>query len=317
MLCPKLPVLAPLLAVTLVACGSSKPAGTVTQSNTTAPTLTAIAVSPADGSVPAGIAARFTATGSFSDGSNQDVTSSLTWTAADAACASARSDVVGAFDSHGACATTITAKDATTGLSGTASLTVLNATLQQPIAIAPIDPTLLVGATLKLTVSGLLSDGSSADLTFISWQSSDPTVAFVGSNGTVLAIKAGTTTITATEPATGFSDTTTVTVTIVPGVLSYLSVSPGSVIGGSTRAVVGTVALNSPAPADKIITLTSSSASAVVSPASVTIAAGASSGTFQVTTSAVTQRTKVTITAASNDIGDPSKTATLNMRVAH
>jgi Big-like domain-containing protein len=310
-------------AATLIACGSSTPkAGGNNTGNETniAPTLTGLAVSPLDASVPAGISARFTATGTFSDGSSQDVTNAVTWTAADATCATARTDVIGAFDTHGACSTALTAKDAATGVSASASLTVLSATLDVtvPIAIAPIDPTLLVGATLKLTVSGILSDGSSADLTFVQWQSSDPTVAFIGSDGTVLAIKAGTTTITATELTTGLSDTTTVTVTTIPGVLSYLSLSPGSVIGGGTRVVTGTVALDSPAQTDKTITLTSNNdVAATANPASIVIAAGASSGTFQVTTTAVDKRTKVTITATSSDAGDPIKTATLNVRKAH
>jgi trimeric autotransporter adhesin len=314
-------IAAPLLASTLLACGSNashSTAGTNTTGSTAA-ALTALAVSPSDVSVPAGLSARFTATGTYSDGSTKDVTNDVTWTAADASCAGSRTDAADAFDTHATCTTTITAKDQATGVSGTASLTVVNATLVSgSLAIAPIDPTLLLGATLQLSLTGILTDDSIANLTFVNWQSSDPSVAFIGSNGTVLAVKAGTTTITATEPVTGESATTTVTVTTVPGVLSYLSLSPGSVIGGGARTVLGTVALDSPAVTDKTIALTSSDGTvAVPSPASITIPAGASSGTFQVTTTAVDHRTKITITATSSDSADPTKTATLNVRKAH
>ena len=75
--------------------------------------------------------------------------------------------------------------------------------------------------------------------------------------------------------------------------LSTVRVNPSSVMGGTS--VEGTVNLNSIAPTGGlVVTLTDNSASVTV-PASVTVAAGATSRTFTVTTSAVSADTTATI----------------------
>src|SRR6202142_3539153 len=49
--------------------------------------LTSIAVGPPDSSVAMGLSSQFTATGLYSDGSKQDLSSQVTWTSANAAAA--------------------------------------------------------------------------------------------------------------------------------------------------------------------------------------------------------------------------------------
>jgi hypothetical protein len=73
------------------------------------------------------------------------------------------------------------------------------------------------------------------------------------------------------------------------------------------------VYLTSPAGDPKVVTLTTSDPSVTVDPATITIASGDVSGTFQVTTTPLDKRKKVTITATSDD---GFKTATLNDRAA-
>lgn len=82
-----------------------------------------------------------------------------------------------------------------------------------------------------------------------------------------------------------------------PGAVTITSVgiSPSAVTGGATST--GTVTLSGPAPGSATVNLTSSTSAAVV-PASVTIGAGSSSATFNVGTSSVTASTPVTITAS-------------------
>lgn len=78
--------------------------------------------------------------------------------------------------------------------------------------------------------------------------------------------------------------------------LSSISVSPTSVIGGA--AVSGYIFLNSSAPAGGIVVSLSSNNSAVTVPATVGVSEGASGAQFIITTSGVPATTVVTITAS-------------------
>jgi hypothetical protein len=94
-----------------------------------------------------------------------------------------------------------------------------------------------------------------------------------------------------------------------PAALSAVSVSPTSVTGGTSAQ--GTVTLTAAAPAGgAVVSLSSSNPGAAGVPASVTIAAAATSATFAVTTSSVTANTPVTLTATYNGT---STTATLTV----
>jgi len=95
---------------------------------------------------------------------------------------------------------------------------------------------------------------------------------------------------TATGNATGFAY-------IYPFQLSSVTVSPNSVVGGSGAVVTGTVTLVQNAPAGGLtVTLKSNTGSAVV-PASVVIAAGTKTATFNITHSKVAADKIVTISA--------------------
>jgi subtilisin family serine protease len=101
------------------------------------------------------------------------------------------------------------------------------------------------------------------------------------------------------------------TLSLPLGSLSTVSVNPVSVNGGT--AATGTVTLGSPAPAGGVVvTLTSSSAAAVV-PASVTVAAGARTATFAISTTSVVASTAAVITGSSLGV---SKTTTVTVNPA-
>ncbi len=94
-----------------------------------------------------------------------------------------------------------------------------------------------------------------------------------------------------------------------PAALSALSVSPASVTGGS--AAQGTVTLTAAAPVGGFpVTLSSSNPATASVPGSVSVAQGATSAGFTVTTSAVTASTPVTITASA---GSATRSATLTV----
>jgi hypothetical protein len=89
--------------------------------------------------------------------------------------------------------------------------------------------------------------------------------------------------------------TQTASLTIVPQLLSSLSVSPATVQGGNSST--GTVTLAIPAPAGGIDVALSSDNAAATVPASATVASGATTATFTVATSPVVVPTSATISA--------------------
>ena len=94
-----------------------------------------------------------------------------------------------------------------------------------------------------------------------------------------------------------------------PATLSSVTMTPSSVTGGS--ASTGRVTLSSGAPSGGAVVALSSGNTAVATvPASVTVAAGATSATFPATTAAVSTSAPVTVTAAYNGV---ARTATLTV----
>jgi hypothetical protein len=90
----------------------------------------------------------------------------------------------------------------------------------------------------------------------------------------------------------------TANVTILPPVLTGLSVSPSPVQGGSSTVVTGKVTINAPAPSvGSIVTLTSSNPQVLSIPAGVKIVGGTTSVTFPTRHFAVTTTQFVTVTA--------------------
>ena len=94
-----------------------------------------------------------------------------------------------------------------------------------------------------------------------------------------------------------------------PATLSSLMLNPTSVVGGNSSQ--GTVTLTGAAPSGgAVVTLASNNTAIATVPASVNIAAGATSASFTVTTRSVTTSTSVAISAAYNGV---TRTATLTI----
>lgn len=196
----------------------------------TSATLQAINISPVNPSTPVGFTQQFTATGLFSDGTTEDLTTSVTWQSSNQTIA----EISNAGGSHGlatalsAGMTTISAIDANTGVSGSTTFRVTAAVLQE-ISVTPVNPSSPVGFTQQFIATGLFSDGTTEDLTTtVGWQSSDETIADIsnvqGSQGIATALSIGMTTISAIDANTGVSGSTTLKVTAVA--LQAISVTP-------------------------------------------------------------------------------------------
>ena len=121
------------------------------------------------------------------------------------------------------------------------------------------------------------------------------------------------TTVTISGAYGGVMRSAMLTVTPPPAVLSSVSFDPDSVTGGN--GATKTITLSAAAPAGGAIVMLSSSNLAVATvPASVIVAAGASSANFTISTSSVTVSTAVTISATLDGI---TKSAVLTVDPAN
>ena len=187
--------------------------------------LVALAVTPVNPSVPRGLTVQFAATGTYSDGSTQDVTQTATWTVDDQAVASISNGVSRGLATGLAIGQTTVR--ATLGVvPGSSDLTVTPALLSA-IGVVPVNPSVPLGLTQHLTATGVYTDGTTQALTSLAtWSTSDGTVATVsnavGSEGLATTLSRGTTTLTATFG--GRSGSTQLTVSAA--VLQSIEVTP-------------------------------------------------------------------------------------------
>jgi hypothetical protein len=104
-----------------------------------------------------------------------------------------------------------------TGGSATTTLIITNAEIVS-MTVLPDHAVIPLGQNKQLTATGILSDGSTADVTRdVNWMSSNPSVALVGNTpgqqGTVFSKSTGVSIITIRDPASGIKGTSKVSVT--------------------------------------------------------------------------------------------------------
>ena len=185
----------------------------------TAPILTSLAVTPPGPSIAKGTIVQLIATGTFSDGSTEILTSQVSWTSGNNSIAqvSDQAMIKGLVFGLGLGSASITAT--LSGIQGSTPVFVTAPTLVS-IIVTPANPTLPVGTkTFQMTATAVFSDGSMEDVTEdANWTSSDARIAQVKSdegksNGLLRAKNPGKVKITATVPTLGGSGSTSVTVT--------------------------------------------------------------------------------------------------------
>jgi len=160
--------------------------------------LTGISTSPAsvpDG-LPIGVSQQFTATGSYSDGSVQDLTATVTW--------SSSAPATAPVDANGL---------ATGQAVGTANITAsVSGVTSNAVAVQVIDPNLVsitvappvvtdplaVGRSMSFTAEGVFDNNQSYDVTdYVTWNSSNTSIATIIQTGRATAHDEGTTNISA------------------------------------------------------------------------------------------------------------------------
>jgi hypothetical protein len=271
-------------------------------------TLVSITVTPPSPTIPAGLTRQFTAMGTYTDGSVQNINSQVLWATVDTAVATISNSggSEGLATGVGVGETNVTA---TLGVVvGTAHLTVIAPVLQS-IAVTPTNPSIPLGTTQNFIATGTYSQGPTQNLTaLVLWSSSASSVATIsnaaGSEGEATALVVGDTTITATY--LGVSGNTNLNVsgaalqsiTVTPANLTVANGTQiqykaiGNYTGGTTVDLTTQATWN-----------TSDNTKATVSNAggseglATTIAVG---GPFNVTATfnAVTGQTPLTVTAA-------------------
>jgi hypothetical protein len=207
-------------------------------------TLVSIAITPPAPSIALGTTQQFTATGTYTDNSTQDLTTQVTWASATVSVATI-SNAAGSNGLATSVAAGSTSVIATWGgiTSIPVTLTVTPATLVS-IAIAPPAPSIALGTTQQFTATGTYTDNSTQNLTtHVTWTSATPSVATIsnaaGSNGLATSVATGSTSVTA---MLGTVASHAVTLTVTPATLVSITVTSirPKIPLGSTRPLTAT-----------------------------------------------------------------------------
>jgi hypothetical protein len=171
----------------------------------TSATITSVVISPTNVTIPTGGARRFSATGVFSDSSQQDLSATVTWASSNTAVATVgnTSTVPGFAVGVSAGTSTISATFTFAGTStaGTTVLTVSSATLAS-IDLTPPTAEIAPASGQQYTAMGTFTDGSSENLnTLVKWSSANASIAIVSNAGFATGESSGVVVITAQSGA--------------------------------------------------------------------------------------------------------------------
>jgi hypothetical protein len=206
------------------------------------PGLVSIAIAPSAPSVLVGLTQQLVAAGTYSDGSMQ-ILPSVAWNSSNPSIATISNSTGSAGIAIALATGTSTISASVGNVSSSTTLTVPTVT---SMSLTPTNPSVAINATtqLKLTATGVYSDGTSRDITaYVSWASSNSVVASVMPStfvsGVIAPVSIGTTNITATLG--GMSASTMVTVSastaVPPPVVT--GVTPNSGTAGTQITIAG------------------------------------------------------------------------------
>jgi trimeric autotransporter adhesin len=171
--------------------------GSVSNSTTLAVStvkLVSIAISPSNGRMQKGTSLKFTAVGTYSDGSTATLTN-VTWRSSKNNLANMRGNGI----LHAKKAGTLTVTASAFGVTGSTSLTIGTGTLVS-VDITPANPAVAHGSTQQFIALGTFSDSTTQDVSINShWSSTTPSVATIANApvnaGLATSKTTGTTTI--------------------------------------------------------------------------------------------------------------------------
>lgn len=206
--------------------------------------LVSIAVAPNPADVVVGLSLPLKATGTYQNGTTQDLTAQVAWTVLTTAMASISNAAGSSGQVTGIAAGTTTATATLNGIVGTTTVNVSVPTLQSITVSPAAPPSVAAGVSQPFTASASFGNGTSLDVTTqVTWSSSNIAVAQIsnasGSNGVASTLTAGTSNITAT--LNGVSSAP-VTLAVTAPALSTITISPAtaSIIAGATQVYTAT-----------------------------------------------------------------------------
>lgn len=250
---------------------------------TVIPGLVSIAVTPATPSIAINTDQQFFATGTYSDGSSQNLTSQVTWGSSNTSVATVSTTAPTKGLSIALAPGTTSISASLGSVTGSAQLTVTPATVTQ-ITILPGGASLTIGLTQQYTATGNFSDGSSQNITdVVQWHSSKPSVASLTVSGLATGLSLGTTTISATFG--GQTGSTSLTVNAAN--VSSIAVKPatGSIAQGTqiSFTATGTYTDGSTHDLTRIVTWSSDNTSVLTIGTTTGTATGVAPGQANVT----------------------------------
>jgi uncharacterized protein YjdB len=199
-----------------VVIGNKTVASTAVNLTVTMQTLQTVTITPAPASVAKGATLNLIATGTFTDGSTQVLTNTVTWTSATPATAT----VSNANNQHGRVTgvavgmveITATSTAASGSKVGKITVTVTPAAIAS-INVTVANATVAKTMTRQFTATATLTDNTKKDVSATTtWKSSDATIATISAAGLATGVAAGMTTISATSDGVN-SNNVTLTVT--------------------------------------------------------------------------------------------------------
>ena len=256
------------------------------------PTLVSITVTPAGPSIPAGTTQPFAATGNYSDGSQSNITNSVSWGSSATGVATVNGSGVATAILAGS--TTISAISGS--ITGSTLLTV-TAPVLVSISVTPPNPSIIVNGNQQFTATGTYNNGTNANLTAsVSWASSNLSAATISASGLATGVAAGSTSISATSGSVVGSTNLTVTTPLVS-----IAVTPAtpSLAQGQTQqfTATGNYSDGSMQNLTQTVTWSTSNASvATVSSTGLATAAGQGTATISAVYQGITGTDLVTVT---------------------
>lgn len=220
-----------------------------------------ITVTPINAVSLVGTTLQFTARGNFSSGApSQDLTNQLVWNTSDPAIATVSEKGVTTAVSAGP-PVTVTATARSGEAAGSASLTVV-ALLS--VTLAPVDPTIQVGAVQQFNATGNLSNGTTMEVgSQASWSSADPALLSIDASGKATALSPGSTTVSASF--TGVAAQPMPVTVQGPTIIAVTPAAAGAVVGSTRQfTATGTFADGSTRDLTAFVTWSSSPTGAAV-----------------------------------------------------
>ena len=209
----------------------------MTQAVTVTPaTLVSIILSPTSTSFADGTTVQFMATGTFSDGSSQNLTSQVVWSSSNAQVLTISTSGLASGNGVG----NVQIWASSNGVSAYSGTIQVTQAVLTGIVLTPSSAQIAKGTSQQFTATGQFTDGTTQNLSSnVTWISSNPTVVTISATGLATATGIGTAQITALF---GGQSASTSSFAVTPATLLSIAFNPPSPsIAAGTAAQISVI----------------------------------------------------------------------------